>query len=134
LPPRNFRGLAQWEVVSSYRSATAPDSHGISCADPLFQARKELRRGLAAHARHCKNYLSYGDESPTQGYDRAVGCKRFFLLGESLKDRVAFVTRSDRAGDVPKIIRGVLFNHTAGNFLKLRADLGSRVQVMLMFL
>src|SRR5207247_372346 len=43
LHPRNFfRGLAQWEVVSSYSSATAPDSHGISCADPLFQARKEL--------------------------------------------------------------------------------------------
>jgi hypothetical protein len=37
-----FRRLAQWEVVSSYSSATAPDFHGISCADPLFQARKEL--------------------------------------------------------------------------------------------
>ena len=37
-----FRGLAQWEVVSSYSSATAPEFHGISCADPLFQARKEL--------------------------------------------------------------------------------------------
>jgi hypothetical protein len=33
-PPKSFRGLAQWEVVSSYSSATAPDSHGISCADP----------------------------------------------------------------------------------------------------
>jgi len=41
-PEKNFQGLAQWEVVSSYSSATAPDSHGISCADPLFQARKEL--------------------------------------------------------------------------------------------
>ena len=38
----------KWEVVSSYSSATAPDSHGISCADPLFQARKEPERGLAA--------------------------------------------------------------------------------------
>src|SRR5882724_6849307 len=37
-----FRRLAQWEVVSSYSSATAPEFHGISCADPLFQARKEL--------------------------------------------------------------------------------------------
>jgi hypothetical protein len=34
--------LAHWKVVSSYSSATAPGSHGISCADPLFQARKEL--------------------------------------------------------------------------------------------
>ena len=42
--------LAQWEVVSSYSSATAPDSHGISRADPLFQARKEPGRGLAACA------------------------------------------------------------------------------------
>src|SRR5437588_9101365 len=49
--------LAQWEVVSSYSSATAPDSHGISCADPLFQARKELDREVAACAPRCKNYL-----------------------------------------------------------------------------
>jgi hypothetical protein len=49
-PPNWFRGLAQWEVVSSYSSATAPDSHGISCADPLFQTRKEPGRGLAACA------------------------------------------------------------------------------------
>jgi hypothetical protein len=48
--PEIFRGLAQWEVVSSYSSATAPDSHGISCADPLFQARKELDRELSACA------------------------------------------------------------------------------------
>jgi ADP-L-glycero-D-manno-heptose 6-epimerase len=26
--------IGLWEVVSSYSSATAPDSHGISCADP----------------------------------------------------------------------------------------------------
>jgi hypothetical protein len=56
--PERFRGLAQWEVVSSYSSATAPDSHGISCADPLFQARKELDREVAAHARRCKNYFA----------------------------------------------------------------------------
>src|SRR5206468_7810660 len=49
--------LAQWEVVSSYSSATAPGSHGISCADPLFQARKELDRGLAACASSVKTYL-----------------------------------------------------------------------------
>jgi hypothetical protein len=48
--PEAFRGLAQWEVVSSYSSATAPDSHGISCADPLFQARKELDREVAGRA------------------------------------------------------------------------------------
>jgi hypothetical protein len=31
-----------WEIVSSYSSATAPASHRISRADPLFQTRKEL--------------------------------------------------------------------------------------------
>jgi hypothetical protein len=41
-PPKIFGDWPNWEVVSSYSSATAPDSHGISCADPLFQARKEL--------------------------------------------------------------------------------------------
>jgi ADP-L-glycero-D-manno-heptose 6-epimerase len=55
--PEFFRELAQWEVVSSYSSATAPDSHGISCADPLFQARKELDREVAACAQGCKTYL-----------------------------------------------------------------------------
>src|SRR5205085_9087376 len=132
--PKPLQRLAQWEVVSSYSSATAPDSHGISCADPRFQTRKELKRGLAAHARRCKNYLSHGDKSPTQGYDRAVGCHYFFLLRESLKDHVAFVTRRDRAGDVPKVIERVLFNHTVENSLKLRVDLSGRVQVMLMTL
>src|SRR5262245_8663894 len=133
-PPKWSRGLAQWEVVSSYSSATAPDSHGISCADPLFQARKELRRGLTAGTRHCKNYLFCGDESPTQGHNRAVGCQRLFLLCQCLKDRVAFLTRCDCAGDVSEKIRRVLFNHTAENLLKLRADLRSRVQLMLMIL
>jgi ADP-L-glycero-D-manno-heptose 6-epimerase len=49
--------LAQWEVVSSYSSATAPGSHGISCADSLFQARKELDREVAACVERCKTYL-----------------------------------------------------------------------------
>src|SRR2546429_6768586 len=55
--PPNSRGLAHWEVVSSYSSATAPDSHGISCADPLFQARKELPPEVAACAQRFKIYL-----------------------------------------------------------------------------
>src|SRR5436189_4834236 len=54
-----FKDWPNWEVVSSYSSATAPDSHGISCADPLFQARKELDREVAARARHCKNYFRF---------------------------------------------------------------------------
>src|SRR5204862_4407003 len=95
---------------------------------------KNQNEGLAAHARRCKNYLSHGDKSPTQGYDRGVGCHCFFLLRESLKNHVAFVTRRDRAGDVPKVIGSVLFNHTVENSLKLCADLSGRVQVVLMTL
>src|SRR5882762_804298 len=47
-PPNAF-GDWPWEVVSSYSSATAPGLHGISRADPLFQAHKELDRELL----HC---------------------------------------------------------------------------------
>jgi hypothetical protein len=54
--PRTKR-LAHREVVSSYSSATAPDLHGISCADPLFQARKELPPEVAACAWRFKIYL-----------------------------------------------------------------------------
>ena len=45
-PPKFLGDWPNWEVVSSYSSATAPDSHGISCADPLFQARKERSNGI----------------------------------------------------------------------------------------
>jgi hypothetical protein len=37
-----FTTIGLWEIVSSYSSATAPASHRISRADPLFQTRKEL--------------------------------------------------------------------------------------------
>src|SRR3984893_12664573 len=46
-----------WEVVSSYSSATAPGLHGISRADPLFQARKELDRQLPILASRLKTNL-----------------------------------------------------------------------------
>ena len=53
-PPKAF-GDWPWEVVSSYSSATAPGLHGISRADPLFQARKELCSALAARSRGLKH-------------------------------------------------------------------------------
>jgi hypothetical protein len=53
--PSPFGNDWPWEVVSSYSSATAPDLHGISRADPLFQARKELSSGLAARGRELKH-------------------------------------------------------------------------------
>jgi hypothetical protein len=57
---RDCETIGPWEVVSSYSSATAPDSHEISCADPLFQARKELNREIAACAQRFKIYLDLG--------------------------------------------------------------------------
>jgi hypothetical protein len=63
-PPKILEDWPNWEVVSSYSSATAPDSHGISCADPLFQARKELDREVAACGRRCKIY--FGSIRPVQ--------------------------------------------------------------------
>jgi hypothetical protein len=56
-PPNAF-GDWPWEVVSSYSSATAPGFHGISRADPLFQARKELTPELPACDSRLKTYLS----------------------------------------------------------------------------
>ena len=53
-----MQGDWPWEVVSSYSSATAPGFHGISRADPLFQARKELAPELAACDSRLKIYLS----------------------------------------------------------------------------
>src|SRR5436305_10177317 len=49
--------IGLWEIVSSYSSATAPASHRISRADPLFQTRKELKRAIAACASPFKIYL-----------------------------------------------------------------------------
>jgi hypothetical protein len=65
-----FKDWPNWEVVSSYSSATAPESHGISCADPLFQARKELGREVAACPRRCKTYLEFIFSVRSQIFDR----------------------------------------------------------------
>src|SRR5713101_6291246 len=56
-PSAIAKRLAHGKSYPSYSSATAPDSHGISCADPLFQARKELDREVAACARRCKTFF-----------------------------------------------------------------------------
>ena len=69
-PPNAF-GDWPWEVVSSYSSATAPGLHGISRADPLFQARKELLSGLAACGRGLKIYFELVWAGPPQIAGRA---------------------------------------------------------------
>src|ERR1700731_966854 len=62
-PPNVFRDWP-WEVVSSYSSATAPGLHGISRADPLFQARKELNRLVATSAWLLKIYFAFVQVAP----------------------------------------------------------------------
>src|SRR5882724_409512 len=128
---RNFRGLAQWEVVSSYSSATAPDSHGISCADPLFQARKELGPRSSASRSERKIYLALSHTPPTQWDNGTVGRERFLLRGKGVNNRVAFVGRSDRVGDVSKIIRRILSNDALKNLFKLCVDFRGFVQFRL---
>src|SRR5438045_6091606 len=64
-PPNAF-GDWPWEVVSSYSSATAPGLHGISRADPLFQAHKELLSELAARGRGLKIYFEVVWAGPPQ--------------------------------------------------------------------
>src|SRR5205814_1121108 len=93
-------------------SATAPDSHGISCADPLFQARKELDRELAPWARRFKIYLKPSHKPAAKCDNGAVGRQHFFLLSQSLKNCVALLCRRDRVGDIPKIICRVFSNDT----------------------
>jgi hypothetical protein len=66
----------KWEVVSSYSSATAPDSHGISCADPLSQARKELDQAVAVRVLRCKIYLGFILSVQPQIYDRVQQLSR----------------------------------------------------------
>src|SRR5947207_4193809 len=57
--PPPFGNDWPWEVVSSYSSATTPGLHGISRADPLFQARKELAPELLpCHSALKTNLLS----------------------------------------------------------------------------
>jgi hypothetical protein len=99
-PPRTFRDWPNWEVVSSYSSATAPDSHGISCADPLFQARKELNREVAVCTRRCKIYFGFNRLARSQTSDRVqqLSCRppAFLLVRRKLEGlpRVSLLLQS----------------------------------------
>src|SRR5688500_9387479 len=56
-PPIRF-GDWPWEIVSSYSSATAPDSHGNSSHRSTIATDKELPPEVAACAGPLKTYLS----------------------------------------------------------------------------
>jgi hypothetical protein len=56
--PPKISGIGSWEVVSSYSSATAPESHGNSSHRSTDQTHKELPPEVAACACPLKIYLS----------------------------------------------------------------------------
>src|SRR5438128_6699283 len=65
--PECFRGaIGPWEVVSSYSSATAPDSHGISCADSLFRTH-------LINWDWCARLLAGGWQGETKEHSRPAG-------------------------------------------------------------
>jgi len=123
-PPNAF-GDWPWEVVSSYSSATAPDLHGISRADPLFQARKELDRQLAACASALKIYLSRNQfvsaSSPNllvTGGAGFIGSNLTLALQEKFPDARLTVIDDFRSGDF-KNLRGYRGDFVAQNLATL---------------
>src|SRR6266849_499319 len=78
-PSAIAKRLAHGKSYPSYSSATAPDSHGISCADPLFQARKELNPEVAACAQRFKIYL--------------IDCALSWFLSQSARHRRSWFHR-----------------------------------------
>ena len=113
-PPKIF-GDWPWEVVSSYSSATAPDSHGISRAGPLFQADKELDRQVAACAWLLKIYLSGAHYQPVSTSDSVlnlvvtggagfIGSNLVLALQEKLPDARLTVIDDFRSGDFKNLV------------------------------
>jgi len=119
-PPNAF-GDWPWEVVSSYSSATAPGLHGISRADPLFQARKELNRQLAACASALKIYLSRNQIVPASspnllitGGAGFIGSNLTLALQEKFPEARLTVIDDFRSGDF-KNLRGYRGDFVAQN-------------------
>ena len=115
LHPRKLSGIGPWEVVSSYSSATAPDSHGISRADPLFQTDKELDRQVAACASLLKIYLSGAHYQPVSTSDSSlnlvvtggagfIGSNLVLALQEKFPDARLTVIDDFRSGDFKNLV------------------------------
>lgn len=123
--PLPFGNDWPWEVVSSYSSATAPDFHGISRADPLFQARKELNRQLVACASALKIYLSRNPFVPASspnllvtGGAGFIGSNLTLALQEKFPEARLTVIDDFRSGDF-KNLRGYRGDLVAQNLATL---------------
>jgi len=115
--PENFRGLAQLgsciQLQQRNCSRFARDFLRRSTF-PSSQRTGSRSSGLRLPLQDFSQLSSSRrDKPPAKSINRAVGRQRCFLFGESLKDRIVFLHRSDRAGDVPKIIRRALSNDAA---------------------
>jgi ADP-L-glycero-D-manno-heptose 6-epimerase len=117
-----------WEVVSSYSSATAPGLHGISRADPLFQARKELDRQLSVRVSRLKTNLvtraimaAVAAASPNflvTGGAGFIGSNLTLSLQERFPDARLTVIDDFRSGDF-KNLRGYRGDFVAQNLATL---------------
>src|SRR3984893_972393 len=114
-----------WEVVSSYSSATAPDSHGISRADPLFQARKELAPELLPCDSALKTYFSLlnfvaasSPNLPRTGGAGFIGSNLTLTLQEKFPSARLTVVDDFRSGDF-KNLRGYRGDFVAQNLATL---------------
>src|SRR2546430_3286278 len=128
-PPNAF-GDWPWEVVSSYSSATAPGLHGISRADPLFQARKELAPELLpCHSALKTNLLSRAimaavtasNSSPSflvTGGAGFIGSNLTLALQEKFPEARLTVIDDFRSGDF-KNLRGYRGDLVAQNLATL---------------
>src|SRR6059058_2674830 len=128
--PPPFGNDWPWEVVSSYSSATAPGLHGISRADPLFQARKELAPELLpCHSALKTNLLSRAimaavtasNSSPgflVTGGAGFIGSNLTLALQEKFPEARLTVIDDFRSGDF-KNLRGYRGDFVAQNLATL---------------
>ena len=128
--PPPFGNDWPWEVVSSYSSATAPGLHGISRADPLFQARKELGRELLPCPCALKTNLvsraiiaavSASNSSPSflvTGGAGFIGSNLTLALQEKFPEARLTVIDDFRSGDF-KNLRGYRGDFVAQNLATL---------------
>jgi hypothetical protein len=88
--------LAQWKVVSSYSSATAPVSHRISRADPLDQTRKELIQQYRLALPRSRFISPFRYETAAERQNHAPGYEYRLLCRQVFQNFVSIGSRNNR--------------------------------------
>src|SRR5215467_6975207 len=104
-PPEFFGDWPMGKLYPVTAAQLLPILTGFLAPATFSKLAKNWNRGLTACASSVKTYLAPSYKSPTQCDNGAVCRECFFLLGEGLNDRVAFLSDSDHLGNVTKIIR-----------------------------